>query len=268
MGGFDLGAHWMNAFAHRLNPMWLVDAALGGLRGPLEPGILVICAVWIALSLGTNRGSLRRAVDRPLAWSALAFLGVAYLGPDKYMNTIYAGSRFAPLAFSFALLAVPAPKLGGLVTRLLPIATATVFFSITALAWRAFDASELSGLRASLDAIRKPGMVLELDFAKGSELIKPAPFLQLVGYAEAEKGVVPNFSFAEHGSSIVAYTRRREIPWTRSLEWFAERVRHEDIAHFDYVLVVGNDDLQARFARFSGLVPLTRRGRCRLYAGG
>jgi hypothetical protein len=61
------------------------------------------------------------------------------------------------------------------------------------------------------------------------------------------------------------FRKRSEVPWTRSLEWFAERARSTDLEYFDYALLNGAEQVHGAMSGLSLLVPRTREGRWRLY---
>jgi hypothetical protein len=182
------------------------------------------------------------------------------------MNTILFASRWLPCGTAFLLLAFPPPFPDKRAARRAVAVGAAAFCVLTAGIWNRYEKTELSGLRESLDRIAPETRVLGLDLEKRSVYIKGRPFLQIFAYAQAFKGSELNFTFAEHGSGLVTYRRRREIPWTRDLEWRAELIQPTDYGHFDYVLVNGAADIQAYFLRIPELERLTSSGRWQLYA--
>ena len=56
----------------RLNPEWLVNATLGGLRGPLEWLLLGFVFAWLVLGVVQHRWRLREAIDGRLLLGACA----------------------------------------------------------------------------------------------------------------------------------------------------------------------------------------------------
>src|SRR5690606_27187088 len=129
----------------------------------------------------------------------------------------------------------------------------------------AFTRSELSGLSAALAATPKNARLIGLDFLKSSPLVGGRPFLHLASYATLRRGASTHFDFSEHGTALIR-GGQRPTSWTRGLEWFPERVRSTDFAHFDVALVGAAPDYHERvIARLPGLTALTESGLSRLY---
>ena len=257
---------WATPASDKLDPGWFVDAALGGLRSPLEAVVVLGALAWIGLGLWTNRRTLRQQLNwRLVLLPALILIGV-YAGPDSAMNAIHFSTRFAPVAMMLLLLATPAPKLGALVPKVLLAGCGVAFLAVTTAGWAAYSRQELSGLRPALASIAKPGAILGLDFIYESAIVQGRPFVQMFAYAQAVHGTVPSFSFARHGSALVVYTRPVLPPWTWGLEWFPKRVEASDLAYFDFVLVNATPEVHAMVSRALHLRPLTDGGRFRLYA--
>ncbi len=261
----DVGAHWTRPIPSRLAPAGLVEAAFGGLRGPIEGVVLGAILLWITLALVTRRGELRAAIDRPLLVAAAPLALLALLGPDKYMNTIYFSQRWLPGALALALIALPAPRLRPAVQVMGSVGLLAILAATTSAAWHAFARDELTGLAAAIEAAPPGGRTLGLDFVKRSEIVRGRPFLQTAAYVQAAKGGTLGFSFAEHGSSVVSFRRPLRHTWTPGLEWYAERFHPRDLGAFDAVLVNGPPALHDRFRAFAGVEPVTASGRFRLY---
>jgi hypothetical protein len=260
--GFDVAAHWSPVFDRLAS---FLDAAFGGVRGPLGTLAFVFVLLWAGLSVWQNRDRLGRAVDRDLLAAALFFLTFVVAAPDKYMNTIFFSSRWFPPAMIFLLLALPAPAFRRLSARTAALAAAAVFFLTTAASWRTFETRELSGFSASLERLPASPRVLGLDLVKESDDFKDRPFLQLFAYAQVFRGGELNFSFAEHYSGLVAYRTKRDILWTAGLEWHAEKVKRSDFAFFDFVLANGEEKDHRALSSFAELSPVILSGRWRLY---
>jgi hypothetical protein len=96
--------------------------------------------------------------------------------------------------------------------------------------------------------------------------VRGRPFLQTFAWAQVLHGSPLAFTFAVFPSSLVRTPKAAPAPWTPNLEWYAERVRREDLGWFDVVLVNAADDAaHARLAASLALTPVTRSGRFRLY---
>jgi len=260
--GFDVAPHWSPLF-DRLSSF--VDAAFGGIRGPVEIMVFVFLYIWCGLSVWQNRRRLGGLIDKDMLAAGGFFLSIVIIAPDKFMNTIFFGSRWFPIALIFLLLSLPVPSIRRLSAKTVALTIAAAFFMITAIAWHKYAADDLSGLREGLDRLPASSRVLGLDLFKESENIKGRPFLQLFAYAQVFKGCELNFSFAEHCSGLVAYKAKRQISWTPGLEWFAVKVKRSDFGFFDYVLVNGAEGEHKILSSFRELSPMAFSGRWRLY---
>jgi len=141
-------ALWNTNLLTRLNPEWLVNATLGGLRGPLEWLLLAFAFAWLALGVVQHRWRLREAVDGRLLLGAALLVLFALVLPDKYVHTIQLAERWMPGAAVLLVLALPAPRL-----RPTLAGVAGIFVATTALTWVAFGRRELTGLAASLERL-------------------------------------------------------------------------------------------------------------------
>jgi hypothetical protein len=259
------GTRWDSRPWERLHPLTLVDNTWGGLRGESELALGVAVAVWVATGLWSARSGLRQAVDTRLLAAAMFFQAIVCLAPDRYLNTLFFASRWQPVAVVLALLALPAPAFRPALRRLAAVGLLAALSLTTAARWHAFAVQEMSGLGDALAAVPAEPRTLGLDFVKRSAFIKGRPFLQTFAFAQALRGGELSFSFAEHASGLVSYRQQREVRWTRSLEWFSDRLKPSDLTSFDVVLVNGDEGVHARFARTPGVQPLTTSGRFRLY---
>lgn len=260
---FDTAGHWNYSPWERLNPSWILDAALGGLRGPTEAVVLLGVLAWVAVGLYTHRDNLRTAIDKNLLWSSVLLGAIVFLAPDKFLNTILFASRWMPPAIILLLLALPAPRLPDAARISFAAMLVVILAFSTALQWYQFDKNENSGLSESLSAVSPRASVLGLDFIKESTILCGNPFIQTVAYAQVLQGGRLGFSFAEHHSGIVVTDSIGE--WTPALEWEAERVSFQDLAFFDFTLVNATDEVHRHFSSLPALQPVTTEGRWRLY---
>jgi len=263
--GFDVAPHWYTSPFARLNPSWLLNSALGGIQGLAETVIFCFLIGWILLGVWENRKQLKGVIDWKMLTVAGLFLAIAFLAPDKYMNTICFSSRWFPCGVIFLILALPAPLTKTSLRRFVSLALFAGFIVTTFLAWNNFEKIELSGLKDALDKIPNSSHVIGLDFVKQSEFIKGRPFLQIYSYSQVLKGGELNFSFAEHSSGIVTYKSPRQIQWTRGLAWFAEHIKKSDLRYFDYALINGKEEVHKTFSSFKELSQINPTGRWRLY---
>ena len=262
--GFVSPTIWFTPPFARLSPEWIVDAVFGGLSGPAEPLMAVILLAWVVGGLAQPRGAWRAGADADLVWTGVGFIALGLVLPDKHMNTIQFAARWLPMGAMLVVLGVPPPALLRAWQRPLAVAVLVVFSLVTTLAWRRFERDELTGLPAALAALPDGQRVIGLDLVQESPVIKGRPFLQTFAYAQVLHGGRLNASFAGFAPSLVVYRHRRPIPWTPNLEWFAERVRPDDVTYFDYALINGGADIHAQ-AQAWPLAAVTDAGRWRLY---
>ncbi|MBM4319955.1 MAG: hypothetical protein FJ125_08325 [Deltaproteobacteria bacterium] len=263
--GFDLAPHWFVLPHLRLDPRWLLAAALD--RPPGSSAVLAGLAMlgWAAASLWSRRRELAKATDVMLLGAAALLLALALLVPDKHVNTILLAERWVPCGFALVLIGLPAPDLRPALLRLGVLGLLCTYSTTTAAAWSLHEQEELSGLRPALRVLPPAPRVLGLDFVKHSEHVPGRPFLQLAAYAQVLQGGELGFSFAEHSSGLVSYKQRRAKGWTPGLEWHAEQLRPADMTHFDHLLVNAAPALHERIAALPDVEPVTTAGRWRLY---
>lgn len=264
LSGFSSPASWFVTPSGRLSFSWLVDATLGGLRGPAEYGMVGLLAAWVGLAVYRHRDRLGVAIDRDLGLAAAFFFGLALLLPDKYQNTIMFATRWQPMAVVMLLLCLPAPAWTPRVRTAVALTALALFVAVTGLAWVEVEREEYAGLAESLKALPEGTRLIGLDYVKTSAVIKGRPFLQTFAYAQVVKGGQLNFSFAEFAPMAVVYRTPRARPWTGGLEWYPERATRADLAHFDYALVNAEAGQHLSIAA-AGLTPVTAHGRWRLY---
>jgi hypothetical protein len=263
-GGFVSPTVWFDGLATRVTPAWLVDAALGGIRGPAEYALLLLLLAWIVAGALTFRRHPWNGNADCLA-AGIMFAALGLLLPDQHMNTILFATRWMPPALILLLLAMPEPPVLHRLQGPLAFTVVAMFCLGTALAWRQFERDELSGLREALAVVPSDARVVGLDFAKESPIIKGRPFLQTFAYAQVLHGGTLNFTFAVFPASLVVYRTSPLRPWTRNLEWFAERATPADLDQFDYALLNGGDALHGTMGTVPQLLPRTHEGRWRLY---
>ena len=264
-GGFTSPTVWIVTPTGRLSFTWLVNGLLGGLRGPIEFGIVAIVVLWALLACVQHRGSLRAVLDAGLLTAAAMFAAFAFILPDQHSNTILFGLRWLPIAGALALLACPPIRARAIAPRLVPIAVLALLSFATISTWRDFESEEMSGLEESLATLPEQPRVIGLDFVKYSELVMDRPFIQTFAYAQVFHGGQLNFSFADFVPSLVVFRDMNHRRWTLGLEWFAERVQASDLTFFDHALINGDEAIHGRISRLPGLRSVTEHGRWRLY---
>jgi hypothetical protein len=265
LSGFSSPTRWIATPSGRLSFSWIVDSTLGGLHGAVEYGMVGILALWITLGVYQNRERLGACLDRDLCLAAALFFGLALVLPNLHQNTISFASRWQPVAAITLLLGVPAPTWNRRIRNAAALTAVAGFILVTCVAWVRFERDEYAGLRESLRALPANMRVIGLDYVKISPIIKGRPFLQGFAYAQVVRGGQLNFSFAEFAPMGVVYKTPRARPWTRGLEWFAERATRSDFSHFDYALVNAETRQHASLAALAELTPVTGQGRWRLY---
>jgi hypothetical protein len=256
---------WGSGAISRLSFSWLSDAALGGIKGPADSFFFAAALAWIIISVVQHRKDLKNAVDKELLLAAGFFFVFVLFLPDKYMNTIRFGQRWMPPTMIMLLLAVPAPIVRPFVRQAAALMVVVAFSVTTAAAWVRFEQEELSGLKEALGALPNAPKVLGLDLVQKSDLIEGYPYIQIFSYSQVLKGGTLNFSFAEFSPCLVVFKNKSPNPWTQGLEWYPTQVKKSDLRYFDYVIINGIEQVHEVSAAQSGLVPVTKRGRWRLY---
>ncbi|MCK4776105.1 MAG: hypothetical protein KAT30_15020 [Candidatus Krumholzibacteria bacterium] len=250
----------------RLTGLYLPGHALGGVRGWLEPAVLLVVALWTATALWHNRKRLRSVADKPMLTAAMLFFAFGLLLPSTLGYTLFFASRWIPVACVFFILALPAVRINFVARTALATILLAAFCVTTACIWWKFNQVEMSGFDRAIRRIEPGTSLLGLDFNRESPRMKLPPYFQMFAYAQVFEDVDLNWSFAESRTSLVVF--RNEFlgkPWTAALQWFPDRVRSEDFGYFDYVLIHGGADVQERYSRSRGLIPASGSGRWRLF---
>jgi hypothetical protein len=261
--GYRVIPIWNSMPLDRLTISALSNHFLGGLQGPIENSVVLICMVWMALCVYTHRDNLLESIDKKIGSCALLFWALYLFAPDFYMNTMLFSQRWAAPAIIFSILALPTPKLQKEVNTI-PMVVFVTFLIASSLVWKSFDDTEMTGIEDSLAQVPNNQRVLWLSFEQ-SPRFKTPPFLQIGAWNQAQAGSEVNFSFAELGTGIVVTKGRRQSPWTRNLEWYPTLVTQEDLNHFDYVLVNGRAAVHQAFVEKYNVTPIDRVQRFRLY---
>ena len=263
--GFTIGPYSFNSLFDRLTLGYFTNALLGGIRGSVEPILLIIIFIWIIVSLITNRKQIKEKIDFPLLTIAGLFFLIFLFAPEAYVDTLYFSKRWFPIAMILFLLAIPVPTINKKWLYSVQFIMLVWFSVKTATAWSLYEKNELTGLKKSLNALPRNQWVLGLDFIKHSQYVKGRPFLQTFSYAQLLKGGDLNFTFVEHNSGIIRFKEMRKIEWTLNLEWNAEEVINTDFMYFDYALVNAEPQYHAYLSKVNFLRPVTFEGRWRLY---
>jgi hypothetical protein len=262
--GFQTAPQWPS-LTFRLSFPGFVNSVFGGIRGPTEFLVFCLVCTWTALLIWKYRKRLNFLFDKISLTAGFFFLAIFFVAPSTFMNTAYFSSRWAPIAMIFLILSLRLPLSEKPVVSAMPFFIAIGFVLMTSIAWHKFNSKELSGLEKSLDRITPASTVLGLDLIRNSEYIKGEPFFQIFSYSQAQKGCELSFSFAEHGTGIVAYRASRKRTWSKSLEWYPERTKKSDLRFFDYVLVNAGEISERFFLETSELIRMTSSGLWQLY---
>ncbi len=261
-----MGMYWLTAPWERIDPAWIAEYALGGLRGPIGIVLYAGPLLWIGASIATHWKDLRRTIDRNYMLIGILLLLFSLFAPDQYVNTILFAARWLAVGVIFLLLGLPVPRMPKSYSLTAAVSFLGLFSIVTSMQWSHFEAAENSGLKESLEKISENSKVLGLDFQRTSSILYGRPFFQNFAYAQAIHGGELNFSFAEHHGGIVSFTHiDTTAKLTRGLEWFPDRVRFGDLQHFDYLLLHGSSDVHSRFSSIPLLKPLTAESNWRLY---
>ncbi len=261
--GFTSATHWPPTFAARFSPASIADAALGGIRGPLEPALLLGVLLWIGIGIWQQRRAGRAVWDGRLLLLATLYFAAWAILPSKANNTLYFAERWLPCALATLVIAAPAPR-GGSGLRFVPALGLTLFMAGTTLLWHAAERTSLTGIDEVLASLRERPRVLGLSFVQ-NRIFKGDPYLQTFAWAQVARGGELNFSFADFAVALVVYREPRRFDWTLGLEWNPEWARPADTRLFDAVIVSGDEWVHAWAQQALGLEPVTTGGIWRLY---
>ena len=247
---------WILQPWERLRPVDFVLAALGALRHPIELLVIAAAVLWVVGALISRRREPWWGCDRYLLALAGLFFALYLLVPNQFSTTMRMSTRWAPFIFLALLLAVGRPRLRPGLRRALAVAVLGTLMVVSAAFWLGFEANELSGLEASLEALEEGSRVIGLSYLETSRFFRGRPFIQTFSWAYAAKGGVLNFSFADSPLSLVVHNDLRRQHWTRGLEWWPKAVRRSDFAHFDYALVGGDEQAHTTMRNTGVLRPV------------
>ncbi len=73
--------------------------------------VFVFLYGWCGLSVWQNRNRLGGLIDKDMLAAGGFFLAIVMIAPDMFMNTIFFGSRWFPIALIFLLLSLPVPSI-------------------------------------------------------------------------------------------------------------------------------------------------------------
>ncbi len=253
---------WMAPIGRRLFTGWLPQAVYGGLRGPLEPLMLLILGGWLFAGLVRQGKRLWMTVDPALLLAGGLCLAAGLLLPSQYQYTIAFAERWMPAATVLLLLGAPAPertaqnevatdRTVGPLLRASAALLCLLFCLWTAGVWRAFAREYIAGLDTALAALPSRPRVIGLDFVKDVPGFQGRPLMQTAAYAQVTRGGSYSLSFAKFPQSFVRYETDAVVRWTDGLEWSPEHLTEADLDYFDFVLAVGDawshERLQAKF---------------------
>jgi hypothetical protein len=245
--------------------VWLVESALGRIKGPIEYCLFLAVSAWAVTAIVSNRRELGSQVDWALFAGGSFFVVGAFLLPDIFMTTVLFNSRWIPIGMLLLVLSLPPIPLRLRLRQTISVALLAGLSAVTTLSWMDFDKKETSGLVEALEALPNSARLVSLATIQSSQLIKGQPSLHMFAYAQAFKGCSLSFSFAHFSSSLVTFKDRTKKPWTEYVEWFPERLTVSDLHYFDYVLVDGFEDFHERMASQPYFNPVPADGRWRLY---
>jgi len=263
--GFGSKTHWLRPPLKRFSFSWLVDSALGGLKGSSEYVVVGVILTWIVLTLVQYRRDIRRHLNVELLLLGLGFFVLGLTLPDKHTNTIQFAQRWIPPAVCLVILSLPPLRIKRSIVQVGATVVVVGFILTTSLSWRMFESTGYSGMQEALNELPLNPRVIGLSYIQRSPFTRGKPFIQGFAYSQVYRGGELNFSFADFGPSLVVYRKRRDIPWTSGLEWFPERVRVRDFRYFDYALIHGSDELHTQLKGIGLLKAVTKKGMWRLY---
>jgi hypothetical protein len=240
---------------------------LGGVVGPTEPLVLIVIGLWMAIALAGARREPLLGCHRALLVAAAAFLIAGVLLPDIAGQTQLFARRWWPWLGVCLLLAAPEPRISRRLRAVFPWVVVAGLSVATINIWRTYEREELHGFAQALAAVPDHSRLLSLDYFLYSPRFWGPPFFQLAAYAQLDRDVELNFSFAELRSSLVVYREHlRKRPWTRALEVQPDHLKERDLRFFDYALIHLPAALQPNVPRkFPALEKVAGEGDWALY---
>ncbi len=257
---------WRSLPAERVSLAMVMQCALGGLRGSTPHVMILGIVAWIAVAVRQNWRNNWAKIDKSLFAAACVFWLVALSLPDRLDISVMMWQRWMPVAAVFFLLAMPTPLISVFWRRLVTLAFVAFFSLSTTFAWQEFQERDLSGLREALDALPANSKVIGLAYCKESKIVDGRPFLQIFAYAQVLKQCRLNFSISDLKRGLVVTKHGVKKPWTRNIEWYAEKATPRDVKYFDYVIACRDTALgHMQILEVMPVAPVTRTGRWRLY---
>lgn len=263
--GFTSETYWFTSPYKRFSFSWLVESALGGLRGSMEYIVVGVILFWIGLAFIQYRREIKKHLDFELLLLSMGFFVLGFILPDKHVNTIQFAQRWIPPAFCMIILSLPPLRLKSWIVQIGASMVVVGFVLVTSFSWVMFESEDLSGLQKTLNALPENPRVIGLSYIRESSIVHGTPFIQVFAYSQVFRGGELNFSFADFGPSLVVYRERRRLPWTSGLEWFPEHAWVRDFQFFDYALINASNELHAQLTGIDLLKPVTNQGKWRLY---
>lgn len=262
---FGNGLLWGTPFLTRLHPMLWAAQTIGPSKDVVPSLVLFGVLGLLAWGLAHMRGGLDRHARLCLGLAAV-FTAFTLFFPVRYTNTVQFNSRWASPALVFLVLGVPLAGMGRRVGLLAASCLLVVSTADVSAAWRFVNRQELAGLPEALQSLPRQSRVLGLNYQGESRYVFGEPFIQTFAWAQVRHGGELGFSFADFSVMPVVYRESRRGRWTEGLEWYPQWARDTDLAHFDYLLVSGDDATHARVQQqWPGLMALTSTGVWRSY---
>jgi hypothetical protein len=262
---FVSAPEWQTSFIQRLGLVKFTHAALGGLSHPVEVLMVAGALLWVAAALVSGRRQKLWGCEPYLLTLALMFLTLYLVLPTKYATTIAFNIRWLPFCLVSLLLAVGPLALRRPLRRATACVLLVTYMVVTTAVWRAFEATELTGLAEALAAMKGEPRVVGLSYLGQSRFVHSQPFVQIFSWAYALHGGALSFSFGDFPTSLVVYKDMQRRVWTPGLEWIPKAVRRSDFQYFDYALVGGDESAQRTMQGLAELEPVVSEGIWRLY---
>lgn len=233
-------------------PHWLTDIlAREDDRTLLQAwAVLMLLALLATLIVAILRARRRAAgpADALVRSLARRLYALAPLCVLLYFVTPSSYDWIWPIAQRFPLLAAlclivwvaPLPRIPANLVAAAAFVIACACFHHAGSAFGMFSRMEVGDFDRALSAIPEGKRVAGLIYGRGSRQVAFSPFIHFVAYYQARKGGAVMFTFADFPQSPFRFrddNRPPRVPprW----EWTPERVRAQDLAWYDYVLVRG-----------------------------
>ena len=240
-------------------PSWMLDVLPGDEDDRLFVAWVIVAAAVFLWGRPIRHPLAANLRNRLVVVPLVAFF--AYFVTPVSFDWIWPiNARFPLLAAIFALVVLR--PLGSRWLRGAAVAAASLvaLVGVATVSHAALDFEEETGdLDAALEAIPRGSRVVGLMYDRHSAVVRFAPYIHGVAWAQAARGGAVMFTFADFPQSPIRFREdERPPPVPPRWEWEPQRVRLDQLGWYEYVLARGGP---GPIARSPGVEPVYRGAR-------